>query len=171
MNTAPEPGLEALLERADYLKPLLSLQAAAGLLGLEWSEAHVRRAIEELAPRDPMRIEWAWNIATAGARQRDIRVLASCVPIQTRHVRQPFAAVLDEIFCDVVVSRGLQQYMTLSATFLARRFACTDQHIINLRRDGLLESTPASRNRTGRNSSEAITWGSVVNFLQTRRME
>lgn len=167
--TTPLPD-ELPLPQAVVLKPVVNLQAAAALLGPAWSEQHVLRYIE-LPPRHPERIDWAWDIAGADAqRQREVRVLASCVPIATRHERKPYETVLREIFCDVLVREHFRRFATVPATFLARRLACSDKHVLALIEDKELVAVERTLGRVGRNSTPAITWDSLKAFLLHRRM-
>jgi hypothetical protein len=129
-------------------------------------------ALIERAPLDPDRIEWAWDIAGRDAqRAREVRVLASCVPMLQRGQRKSFEAVMQEIFTDVLVRENFRRYSTVSVTFLARRLACSDRHMLDLLYEGELRAVPASLHRVGRNSSPAITWDSVKSFLERRRLQ
>ncbi len=181
-------------------RALVDLQAAANLAGEDNDESDILDDITR-GPRDPHRIDWAWDIAGIPQEQterterdkkqisvtsvtscsvrckREIRVLALCV--QNRAARFSFEDVLYTIFPEQRTK--LFRKPTLSATFLARRLACTAPHILNLIADGCLtavsvqgstfnvqRSTPGAR--TGRNGSPAILWTSIRTFLESRRI-
>src|SRR6187455_2700444 len=87
------------------LKPIVCLQTAAAILGPEFSAEHVLRDLKR-GPLDPLRIEWAWDIAGARTHSRDggklIRVFAACVPTVERAKRHSFEEVLHATFGDLL---------------------------------------------------------------------
>lgn len=174
-------------------RALVDLQGAANLAGEDNDESDILDDIGR-APADPLRIDWAWDISGRGAGdrinrmnkissapnsvpnsvnsvnsvkapKREIRVLALCV--QNRTARFSFEDVLYTIFPEQRTK--LFRKPTLTATFIARRFACTATHVLNLIADGELEFVPNTK-RAGRSGSPAIYWESVREFLEGRRI-
>src|SRR5215203_4862177 len=131
------------------LKPIVCLQTAAAILGPSFGTEHVLRDIKR-GPLDPQRIEWAWDISRQVRRAREcgteIRVLAACVPKIQRGQHRSFEEVLDVVFADLLPkARELRLPLTVSASILARRLACTHKHLLDLARDGALVEVPHSR--------------------------
>lgn len=169
MTSAPTQPRLPLRENVLH-KPLVDLQGAAALIGLECDERQVVDLIQ-LPPLDPERIEWAWNIAGKDAGKQELRVLASCCPPANRAVRRDFDTVLAEIFTDVLHREQVRRFATIPSAFFAKRLACTRHHVTDLIADKELAALANTRGQRGRTSTPALTWPSVISFLQRRRIQ
>lgn len=145
------------------LKPLVDLQAAAAMSGADASEEEILARIES-APNSPDHIGWAWNIASAASKQREIRILAIALDHQPSTIN--FDVALYKIFPTQM--HPTLRHPTVSAAKVARRFGCTRPHINQLVREGSLQTAKAAS--PGRAGSPAILWDSIKHFLATRRI-
>ena len=117
------------------------------------------------------RLRWAFDIRTAGAATRELRVLRQslfeytrlCVPdeVLDESDEREFAAVVDMIL------PTKPHEAVLRGTEVARRFSCTPQHVLNLVRERSLRMVDAPRKA---HVSPPIVRASVVEFLKQRRM-
>jgi len=163
-------------------RPLVPLPAV--LMFLNKRPAQVLALIEE------GKLRWAFDIRSAGAATREIRVLRQSLFEYTRLYvpdeildesdEREFGAVVDLILPaddaprtgrkrlrPRVVPLGQPREPVLRGTEVARCFSCTPQHILNLLREKSLRAADAPRQA---HVSPPISRASIVEFLKRRRM-
>lgn len=124
---------------------------------LDRDEDDILRAVETGALR------WAWDIATAGAARRELRIWrGSLISLMERKAEpdQDEARVIDDFL----------PHRDVRTTELQRWFSCSSTHVHALLDLHIMrESAPATAS-SGPRSYSLIERGSVVRFLTARRV-
>lgn len=176
MNSAPltsdlRPPTSAPVQRAFDLglatgRPFFSINAVMGLLNQE--EDDILNLIEL------GRLEYAFDIRSAGAAKREPRVLAQSV---THYLKWRASGAqgecpslgksLDQILRDL----WPHQKPTLRISEIYRCWNCSSQHVLTLWREGHFGPTPDLRPLTSaQRTSPVVPRPLVINFLKSRRL-
>jgi hypothetical protein len=162
---APEPPVPRPFDFGfTASRPLVPLPAVLMFLN--------KRSPQVLALIEEGKLRWAFDIRTAGAATREIRVLRQslfeytrlCVPDENldESDEREFAGVVD-----LILPADKPDGLALRGTEVARCFSCTPQHVLNLVREKSLRAVDAPRKA---HVSPPIVRASVVEFLKKRRM-
>ena len=139
-------------------RPLLPLAACAVLLGLpHWK---IQRLVED------GRLQFAFNIATPGARTRALRVLTKSVRDFLANPGALRSETADELTAEL---NGLfpPLCLTYSSTAVEAVLGCSHQHVKRLVLAGLLAQTKPGT--TGR--AAILSRKACVEFLRSRRIQ
>lgn len=155
---------QSSLALAESVAPLCDVNYARTRLRLD------HEAVMDLLENG--RLRWAWNIGTANARQREIRILTDCVE---RAVNKDYSHRRETI--DDVVKRILpqptetecagQRWKTIRAVVLTARLVCHPSHISHLVEQNEIFTTPMPHARF---QSPYLEFDSVVAFLKRREL-
>jgi hypothetical protein len=167
-------------------RPMSSLDTARRDItaaGFDYTDADLQADIDE------GRFEWVWNIAAAGAFRRELRIFTPCLIQHIAWMQNPktvrrthsLASVCSALF----PTRGAKPFV--STPDLTRAFVCSSELIIDLvcappggphatiqpfnhSTVPPLSLVPGTTFRRGNGGTALITYASVQNFLQTRRL-
>lgn len=130
---------------------LVTVEAARVLLSLDEDSV--------LALVDHGQLRWAWDIAVAQSRIREVRIWAQCLVARQQGGEQPgrdLAAVVPEVI-------GVTTRTRLRASEVRGLLCCSQQHIQRLVASGALDGDVEDRTRW-------VTRISLEKFLTSRRI-
>jgi hypothetical protein len=135
-------------------RPLIPLEAA--MVMLDRDEDDILASIEMGG------LTWAWDIRSADAERREIRIWRDCIVAHLNGDRQPDAEAADPL--SLIVPAG----ETIRSVELRTFFTASHSHVLNLIAQGLVEGR--NRAHRGPNGFVRVSRGSVLNFLRNRRI-
>ena len=145
-----------------FKRPLVSTWTAMSLIEVD-AEEEIIKLIED------GRMRWAFNIATAGASKRLVRILGQSIneylagqeapPI---NAAEDFARTMDLIFPS--------RHAMTRAVAVAHAWNTSRDHILNLCREGQLRVAEGSDWRRGPGGSPIVETASAIEFLKQRRV-
>lgn len=163
------------LSRSDFAQPArqLHFHVKVKLFAVLFTMDHVTAALQLNEDQvnsliDERRLAWAWDIGL-GKYRSEVRVLARCVSgFQATGTScnlgdEPASRIIGEI-----LAREHKPY--ISGSRLRALFRCSSELINDLIDAGELEQLPNTNYRRGRNGSAFIEHGSVIRFLQRRKI-
>ena len=139
-------------------RPLLTVEAAVTLLD--------RDPIEVAAAVDAGVLAWAWDLAGAQAKRRELRLWRGSVERcrQTGGVDGGGQIAEAQVLADILPARDLR------ASEVWRRLGISRQRLAEMIATGELQVAQAARCRQGVNATEIITRASLVALLRKRRV-
>jgi hypothetical protein len=178
MTTAPQRTFN--FARPTVHAPLIPLSSFSQIRGqsqdaiLECVE--VDRAVLAREGRETEHLAWAFNIATRGAVQREIRILSHLLTQQHREVLRgedrELGFVLNLIF-PPARHRGRNSALGPNQFVLGTEFqyavSCREQHVARLIEDGELQTVCEREVKSGPNASPQISWQSISTYFRSHR--
>lgn len=152
--------MQSVLAIADprYKAPMMTMETARGILHLDEDEITERLDVGLLA---------GWDIATAGASRREIRLLSPSVAAHEAAPNRPWD-LLPRKSIELVLGTDARPW--LDGRTLQRLLVCSGTHVMSLIGDRLLTVLPRTSWRRGPGGSPVVSRESLVNFLEQRML-